>query len=105
MQTPQHFYNPDIFQVNLKLANVMQDNEREWFDVILGCRDAWDCAFCCGTSAVIRRDAIQSVGGVATETVTEDIHTTVKMFPAGYRTRYLNERLSMGWPPRARRAW
>ena len=99
VQTPQHFYNPDIFQVNLKLANVMQDNEREWFDVILGCRDAWDCAFCCGTSAVMRRDAIQSVGGVATETVTEDIHTTVKMFPSGYRTRYLNERLSMGVAP------
>ena len=50
VQTPQHFYNPDIFQVNLKLANVIQDNEREWFDVILGCRDAWNCAFCCGTS-------------------------------------------------------
>jgi cellulose synthase (UDP-forming) len=99
VQTPQYFYNPDIFQVNLKLSNVMQDNEREWFDVLLGCRDAWDCAFCCGTSAVFRRDAIKQIGGIAMETVTEDIHTTVKMLPRGYRTRYLNERLSMGLAP------
>ncbi len=35
VQTPQHFYNPDVFQINLGLSDVMQDNEREWFDEIL----------------------------------------------------------------------
>jgi cellulose synthase (UDP-forming) len=99
VQTPQHFFNPDVFQINMGLSEVMQDNEREWFDVILCCRDAWDCAFCCGTSAVFRRDAIEAVGGIATESVTEDILTTVKMLPKGYITRYLNERLSMGLSP------
>ncbi len=99
VQTPQHFFNPDVFQINMGLAEVMQDNEREWFDVILSCRDAWDCAFCCGTSAVFRRDAIREIGGLATESVTEDILTTVKMLPKGHITRYLNERLSMGLSP------
>ena len=99
VQTPQHFYNPDVFQVNLGLANVMQDNEREWYDVILVSRDAWDRAFCCGTSAVLRRDAVERVGGIATESVTEDILTTMKMLPDGYITRYLNERLSLGLAP------
>lgn len=99
VQTPQHFFNPDVFQVNLGLASAMQDNEREWYDVILASRDAWDRAFCCGTSAVFRRDAIRRVGGIATESVTEDILTTVKMLPDGYITRYLNERLSMGLAP------
>jgi cellulose synthase (UDP-forming) len=99
VQTPQHFFNPDVFQINMGLSEVMQDNEREWFDVILSCRDAWDCAFCCGTSAVFRRDAIRAIGGIATESVTEDILTTVKMLPKGYITRYLNERLSMGLSP------
>ena len=41
----------------------------------------------------------QRVGGIATESVTEDILTTVKMLPGGYITRYLNERLSMGLAP------
>jgi cellulose synthase (UDP-forming) len=99
VQTPQHFFNPDVFQINLGLSNVMQDNEREWYDEILASRDAWDCAFCCGTSAVFRRDAIQIIGGIATETVTEDIHTSLKLIQRGYLTRYLNERLSLGLAP------
>ncbi len=99
VQTPQHFYNPDIFQINLGLSNVMQDNEREWYDETLASRDAWNCAFCCGTSAVFRRDAIEAIGGIATETVTEDIHTSLKLLHKGYVTRYLNERLSMGLAP------
>ena len=99
VQTPQHFYNPDVFQVNLGLSDVMQDNEREWFDEILCSRDAWDCAFCCGTCAVFRRDAIEKIGGIATESVTEDILTTVRLLPSGLLTRYLNERLSIGMAP------
>jgi cellulose synthase (UDP-forming) len=99
VQTPQHFYNPDVFQVNLGLSDLMQDNEREWFDEILCSRDAWDCAFCCGTCAVFRRDAIEKIGGIATESVTEDILTTVRLLPHGCLTRYLNERLSIGMAP------
>ncbi len=99
VQTPQHFFNADVFQLNLGLSDVMQDNEREWYDAILACRDAWDRAFCCGTSAVFRRDALQRMGGIATDSITEDILTTVRMLPDGYVTRYLNERLSLGLAP------
>ncbi|MFZ1932472.1 MAG: glycosyltransferase [Thermoguttaceae bacterium] len=99
VQTPQYFCNPDLFQINLGLADVMKDNEREWYDVILASRDAWDCAFCCGTSALFRRDAIQGVGGIATATITEDIHTSLELLRRGYITRYLNEPLSLGLAP------
>jgi cellulose synthase (UDP-forming) len=99
VQTPQHFFNPDVFQINLGLSEVIQDNEREWYDEILSSRDAWGTAFCCGTSAVFRRDAIESIGGIATETVTEDIHTSLKLLNKGYVTQYLNERLSLGLAP------
>jgi cellulose synthase (UDP-forming) len=99
VQTPQHFFNPDVFHINLGLSGVMQDNEREWYDEILTSRDAWDCAFCCGTSAIFRRDAIQIIDGIATESITEDILTTLKLLRHGYITRYLNERLSIGMAP------
>jgi cellulose synthase (UDP-forming) len=104
VQTPQHFFNPDIFQTNLGLADVLPDNEREWYDVILPCRDAWDCAFCCGSCAVFRRDAIQGIGGMATESVTEDILTSLKLLAGGHITRYLNECLSMGLSPETARS-
>jgi cellulose synthase (UDP-forming) len=99
VQTPQHFFNVDVFQHNLGLTGAMQDNERAWYDVILPSRDAWDCAFCCGSCALLRRQAVLSIGGIPTESVTEDVLATMAMFRKGYVTRYLNERLSMGLMP------
>jgi cellulose synthase (UDP-forming) len=96
VQTPQHFFNPDPIQLNLGLARTLPDEQRLFFDVIAPSRDAWDCAFCCGSCSIQRREAIDAVGGVPTESVTEDILSTLVMLRAGYVTRYLNERLSMG---------
>lgn len=59
-------------------------------------RNRLDAAFCCGTGAVIRTDALRSVGGLATDTVTEDIHTTIRMHRAGWKSRYHNEVLARG---------
>ena len=35
----------------------------------------WNATFFCGSCAVLRREALDEVGGVATDTVTEDAHT------------------------------
>jgi cellulose synthase (UDP-forming) len=99
VQTPQHFFNPDPVQSNLLCATVWPDEQRFFFNVLMPCKDAWGAAFCCGTSAVIRTAALQACGGMATETVTEDMLTTFKMGEYGYRTIYLNERLSLGLAP------
>jgi cellulose synthase (UDP-forming) len=96
VQTPQHFFNPDPIQLNLGLSRVMPDDQRLFFDVIAPSRDAWDCAFCCGSCSIQRREAIESVGGVPTDSITEDILSTMVLLRKGYITRYLNERLSMG---------
>lgn len=99
VQTPQHFFNPDPVQSNLLCATVWPDEQRFFFNVLMPCKDAWGAAFCCGTSAVIRTAALEACGGMATETVTEDMLTTFKMGEYGYRTIYLNERLSLGLAP------
>jgi cellulose synthase (UDP-forming) len=99
VQTPQHFFNRDPVQTNLLLSAVWPDEQRFFFNVLMPCKDAWGVAFCCGTSAVLRVAALEACGGMATETVTEDMLTTLKMREFGYRTIYLNERLSMGLAP------
>jgi cellulose synthase (UDP-forming) len=99
VQTPQHFFNPDPIQSNLLCSSVWPDEQRFFFNVLMPCKDAWGAAFCCGTSTVIRTAALQTCGGMATETVTEDMLTTFKMGEYGYRTIYLNERLSLGLAP------
>src|SRR6202007_1969512 len=99
VQTPQHFFNHDPVQVNLACNNVWPDEQRFFFNVLLPSKDAWGAAFCCGTSAVFRVAALEAVGGLATETVTEDMLTSFKMREYGWRTIFLNERLSLGLAP------
>lgn len=99
VQTPQHFYNTDPLQMNLLCTSVWPDEQRFFFNVYMPSKDAWGAAFCCGTSAVIRVNALEKSGGFATDTVTEDMLTTFKMYECGYRTIYLNEPLSHGLAP------
>lgn len=97
VQTPHHFYNADPVQANLLMNGVFPDDQRMFFDVIMPSRDAWDAAFCCGSCGVLRRAAVEAIGGgIPTESVTEDILTTLAMKRAGYITRYLNEKLAYG---------
>lgn len=99
VQTPQHFINPDPLQSNLSIAGVWPDEQRYFFDVVLASKDAWGAAFCCGTSSVIRYSELERLGGFPTDSVTEDYLVTLKMKQAGFRTVYLNERLSLGLAP------
>ena len=99
VQTPQHFFNPDPLQTNLQCATVWPDEQRFFFNSLLASKDAWGAAFCCGTSAVFRVEALVAAGGMATETVTEDMLTSFKFEECGYRTVFVNEMLSMGLAP------
>lgn len=99
VQTPQHFINPDPLQTNLSMARVWPDEQRYFFDVVMASKDAWGASFCCGTSSVIRFKELQEIGGFPTDSVTEDYLVTLKMKSAGFRTIYLNEKLSLGLAP------
>src|SRR5271169_1918243 len=99
VQTPQHFFNPDPVQSNLAVARVWPDEQRFFFDTVMASKDAWGVAFCCGTSSVIRFDALQSIGGFPTDSVTEDFLVTLRLRQKGIRTVYLNEVLSLGLAP------
>jgi Glycosyl transferase family group 2 len=99
VQTPQHFINPDPLQSNLAATRVWPDEQRYFFDVVMASKDAWGAAFCCGTSSVIRFSAVWSIGGLPTGSVTEDYLLTLRLKADGYRTVYLNERLSLGLAP------
>ena len=96
VQTPQHFFNKDPVQSNLGLERVWPDEQRLFFDEMAASRDAWDVSFCCGSCSIARRRALDAIGGFPTESITEDLLTTLAMLNEGYKTRYLNERLSMG---------
>ncbi len=96
VQTPQDFYNVNSYE-HVELASGRRFAEQELFYRALAAgRNRWNAAFWCGTNAVVRVAALRDVGGVATQTVTEDIHTTIRMHRRGWRTVYHNEVLARG---------
>ena len=55
-------------------------NEGELFyGIVQEGNDFWNATFFCGSCAVIRRTALEEIGGIAVETVTEDAHTSLRM--------------------------
>lgn len=99
VQTPQHFFNRDPVQTNLDCIQSWPDEQRFFFNYLLESKDAFGAAFCCGTGAVLRVEALKLCHGMATATVTEDMLTSFSMREHGYRTILLNERLSVGLAP------
>jgi cellulose synthase (UDP-forming) len=105
VQTPQHFFNPDPLQHGFEAAHLWPDEQRFFFDILLASKDAWGVAFSCGTSSICRRSAIEAIGGFPTESITEDMLLSMKLKSVGWRTVYLNERLSMGLAPEGLREY
>jgi len=99
VQTPQHFSNADPIQENLAAYRVWPDEQRFFFDVVMASKDAWDASFCCGTSSLLRYSALMQIGGFPTDSVTEDYLVSLRLREIGYKTVYLNEKLSLGLAP------
>ena len=101
VQTPQDFYNVESFEhEGTTQADHRPYNEEAIFYRVIGpAKNRWGGAFWCGTGAVVRVAALEDVGLVATETVTEDIHTTIRMNRRGWRAVYHNEVLARGLAP------
>ncbi|MGY3622322.1 glycosyltransferase [Bradyrhizobium sp. USDA 10063] len=99
VQTPQHFFNPDPIQHNLGISTGYPDEQRHFFDNVEPARDAWGIAICCGTSSVMRVRAVEQIGGLPTQSVTEDFLLTLKLAENGWQTVYLNEPLTEGLAP------
>ncbi|WP_322103068.1 UDP-forming cellulose synthase catalytic subunit [Paraburkholderia sp. J41] len=89
VQTPHVFYSPDPFERNLETFRKVPNEGDLFYGVLQNGNDLWNAAFFCGSCAVLRRSALDEVGGVATESVTEDALTALKMSMKGYNTGYL----------------
>jgi cellulose synthase (UDP-forming) len=70
-----------------------------FFDVLLPGRNRLSSVFWCGSAALIRTSALRQVGGIATQTPTEDFETSLLLQAAGYDLTYHNEHLIQGVAP------
>lgn len=99
VQTPHHAYSPDPFQRNIDGAESTPPESQLFYGVLQDGNDLWNAAFFCGSSAIIRRKALVEIDGFATETVTEDAHTALRLHRRGWDSAYLKLPLSAGLAP------
>lgn len=96
VQTPHYFYSPDPFERNLSVGRNIPNEGTLFYGPIQQGNDNWNATFFCGSCAVIRRSALEEIGGFAVETVTEDAHTALKMQRLGWKSAFLDIPLAAG---------
>lgn len=96
VQTPQSFYNGDPIARNLNLETVLTPEEEVFYRQIQPIKDGAGSVVCAGTSFVVRREALNSIGGFVTDSLSEDYFTGIRLAAQGYELVYTNEKLSAG---------
>ncbi|AXJ08599.1 glycosyltransferase family 2 protein [Arthrobacter sp. PM3] len=95
IQGPQSFYNGGAFD-----DDGITGEQGTFFNVLMASRNVPGAGpFWCGSTSLLRMSALEEVGGVATETITEDMHTTLKLLRRGWRTVYHHQTLAVGLAP------
>jgi len=62
-------------------------------------RNRFNAAFCVGTNVVFRREAIDDVGGMYTDSKSEDVWTSLHLHERGWRSTYIPQTLAVGDTP------
>lgn len=100
VQTPQDYYNLDSYQHRGSgTSGRIWTEQALFFRVIQRGKDCWNAAFFCGSCAVVRRSALERIGGFATGTITEDLQTSIRLHAAGFRSIYHAQPLAFGLAP------
>jgi cellulose synthase (UDP-forming) len=95
VQSPHDFFNHDSVQHYV----VGRHEQSLFYRVVCPGKDRHGAAYWCGSSALIRRETLLDIGGVATETIAEDFHTTIRLQRHGWKSRYHDEVLVQGLAP------
>jgi cellulose synthase (UDP-forming) len=95
VQSPHDFFNHDSVQHYV----VGRHEQSLFYRVVSPGKDRHGAAYWCGSAALLRRDALLDIGGVATETIAEDVHTTIRLLRHGWTSRYHDEVLVQGLAP------
>ena len=87
LQTPHHLdppdRNPDQFRINPSEGGFLSSTAQDG-------NDFWNATFFCGSCAILRRTALDQIGGIATGTLTEGAHTSLRMQRKGWSAAFIN---------------
>ncbi len=99
IQTPQCFYNTDLFQFNLHSENRIPNEQDYFYRDVQTAKNASNSVIYGGSNTVISRQALNDVGGFFTNSITEDFATGMLIQNQGYQCYALNTALASGLSP------
>lgn len=99
VQTPQSFYNLDLFQFYLYSENTIP-NEQDYFyrDIQLA-KNRSNSIIYGGSNTVLSREALEEIGGFVTNVITEDFATGMLIQSKGYQCIAIDEVHASGLSP------
>ncbi len=95
VQAPQHYGNTDASPV----AEAAAIQQATFAHYISEGKQESGAMFYCGTNVVFRVEALRDIGGLVTDSVTEDFATSMKLHARGWRSQYCNTAYVTGMGP------
>ncbi|MDX8406903.1 MAG: UDP-forming cellulose synthase catalytic subunit [Mariprofundaceae bacterium] len=96
VQTPHFMLNRDPIERNLKADRLMPGEGEMFYTLNLRGMDNWNAGFFCGSGAILRRKALEEIGGIGTRTIVEDAETSIELSSRGYKSAYLHRPMLSG---------
>ena len=94
VQTPQTYGN--LVNLVSRGAGYMQ---AVFYKFVQPGRNHFNAAFCVGTNVIYRRAAVNDVGGIYTDSKSEDVWTSLMLHERGWKTIYIPKTLAVGDAP------
>ncbi|MGE0267138.1 MAG: glycosyltransferase [Candidatus Omnitrophota bacterium] len=95
VQSPQFYTNCSVNSVAMT-SNYQQGI---FYEYICEGKSRNGAMMCCGTNVLMRRAALEDIGGFDEKTVTEDFATSLRLHLKGWNTLYINNPLVFGMAP------
>lgn len=99
IQTPQSFYNPDLFQYYLFSENRIPNEQDYFYRDIQVARNKSNSVIFGGSNTMLSRKALEEVGGFYTKALTEDFATGMLIQSKGYKCYAIDEVHASGLSP------
>jgi cellulose synthase/poly-beta-1,6-N-acetylglucosamine synthase-like glycosyltransferase len=93
VQTGQYYHNLDN-----PVARWADDQQAMFYNLLCPGKAAMNAAFICGTNVVIRASALDQIGGLPQDSVTEDFSASIELHPH-WRSLFLTDVLATGLGP------
>ncbi|MCM2311141.1 MAG: UDP-forming cellulose synthase catalytic subunit [Steroidobacteraceae bacterium] len=99
VQTPHFFISADPVEKNLRVFGSMPSENEMFYARIQHGLDFWESSFFCGSAAVLRRCHLEAIGGLASDTVTEDAESALALHARGLKSAYVDRPMIAGLQP------